>query len=495
MRCQYSKEDLRRVYDSIVRHAEKSLSRNDVETSLCQIQLAAELQYIVNDIFKDDRLEALMRCISRQLLGIKGEYKSTNGTILFYDYFGLDNRGLTQQYLDALFQIDNIKIVYVLENETNQKCDNILKLLKKHNSDYYEIAKGSYTDKIIKFSHIIEEIQPSDVFCHVSASSPIPFTVLSAYPSIRKFLINITDHAFGIGGGDFYDYSFEFREYGAKVSYEKRGFNLNQLLVLPYYPWQENTVFKGFPASTDGKVVLFSGSYLYKIDDKENTFFNLVAGILKDNPDTIMFFAGGGDAGKINALIKQHRLEDRFYLLGNRTDIASLFKHIDIYIGTYPLGGGLMSQYAALNSKPILAYKTEEIEEIVCTKNYKHFVFNNKADLLLEANRLIRNEKYREEQSRVFGTLTASQNDFRESFRLLFFQKTGLATIPKAEIDYTSHTQMYINNLNNRNNFRIEREIMSTCLLATSWKMVVNVILNVNIISRLLNGFKKQKTS
>lgn len=487
MRLRYHKKELNRVYNSILRHAEMSFSQHDVEAALCRVQLAAELQYIVNEIFLDERLEHLLGLISVEIVGKKKDYKGKEGTVLFYDHYGLDNRGLTQQYLDALYQIDGISVVYVLENTANQKCENTLRLVKEHGSKYYELGDGNYKEKIIKLCKIIEDESPSDVFLHISPSSPIPFTVLSAFPTVRKILINITDHAFGIGGGRFYDYSFEFREYGAKISLEKRAFELKQLLLLPYYPWQEETTFQGFPIPTDGKVVLFSGSYLYKIDDKENTFFNIIADILKANPNAVMFFAGGGDDGKLRGLIEKANLGKRFYLLGNRTDISSLFKHIDIYIGTYPLAGGLMTQYASINAKPILAYKTHEIEEVVCNKHYKQFVFDSKDDLLTEANHLIRDKKYREEQGKVFGGLTASQSDFRERFKELYVHLPGLQSAPNIDIDYNNHTQRHINNLNSRNNFRIEREIMTTCFPAISWKMIANVILNVNILTRLFN--------
>ena len=264
---------------------------------------------------------------------------------------------------------------------------------------------------------------------------------------------------------------------------------------MPYYPWLEEIPFQGFPVSVEGKVVLFSGSYLYKIDDKEDTFFHIVADILKDNPNVTMFFAGGGDSDKLNELISREHLYDRFILLGNRTDIAAVFKHIDIYIGTYPLGGGLMSQYAALSGKPIVAYKTYEVEKVVCNKNKKHFVYDSIEGLKDEVNHLIRDKKYRTEQGNEFKCLTASQADFRERFLLLYSSLPGLNRPLKLDVDYDEHTKKHVSNLNNRKNFRLEREIWTVCRPAISWKMIMNVLLNINVLSRFINGFSRKKTS
>lgn len=62
------------------------------------------------------------------------------------------------------------------------------------------------------------------------------------------------------------------------------------------------------------------------------------------------------------------------FLIGDRHDINEVFKHSDIFLNTYPIGGGLMTQYAAANSKPILSLGVKDeidtyiVEEMVNQK-------------------------------------------------------------------------------------------------------------------------------
>ena len=60
-------------------------------------------------------------------------------------------------------------------------------------------------------------------------------------------------------------------------------------------------------------------------------------------------------------MIKSNKFTSKIYdfFIGRRKRMAAIdavFENCDIYLGTYPICGGLMSQYAAMHAKPILAY-------------------------------------------------------------------------------------------------------------------------------------------
>lgn len=54
-------------------------------------------------------------------------------------------------------------------------------------------------------------------------------TAFHAFPNVRKYLINLTDHAFWLGTSCT-DYLVEFRNYGINVSRSKRGLPLSAIL-------------------------------------------------------------------------------------------------------------------------------------------------------------------------------------------------------------------------------------------------------------------------
>ena len=178
-------------------------------------------------------------------------------------------------------------------------------------------------------------------------------------------------------------------------------------------------------------------------------------------------------------LIAKNNLSNRFVLLGNRTDISEVFKNIDIYIGTYPYIGGLMTQYAAINGKPILAYKDHDIEKIVCNKNQTRFVYDTIDELTAEAKRLISDIKYRNERSKVFLSLTNSQHDFRQKFWELVENRITPILKKEESIDYDEFCQKYIDLINISNNSRFERQIFKDCPTSIHWKMLLNIMLNL----------------
>lgn len=60
----YTREDLRRVYEHIVRYSQQCYRKEEIENCLKCIDAAALLQYNLNDRYTDDRLNDLIRTIS-----------------------------------------------------------------------------------------------------------------------------------------------------------------------------------------------------------------------------------------------------------------------------------------------------------------------------------------------------------------------------------------------------------------------------------------------
>lgn len=137
--------------------------------------------------------------------------------------------------------------------------------------------------------------------------------------------------------------------------------------------------------------------------------------------------------------------------MGFRGDINELFAHTDIYLGTFPLCGGLMSQYAAINSKPILAYTTpgsacNYVEGIVYHGNKQSALLTHTAldSFFAEAKKLIDNKEYREAVGRsIFdGVITPEQ--FNKELYHLVTTHSNIRTIGTETIDYNNHSQIYL---------------------------------------------------
>lgn len=214
-------------------------------------------------------------------------------------------------------------------------------------------------EKIIQFG-------PSKILYHSAPWDTVGFITLSwlADYKIERFLINLTDHAFWLGR-DCCDYFFEFRSWGVNLSLDHRHIAKERLLMLPYYPIRDTTIqFQGFPFNTEGKKVIVSGGSLYKIYGSP-IFFDIVKTILDSYQDTVFFYLGNGETEPLMEFIKKNKLEDRFFYSKERRDINEIIKRCYFYLGTYPMGGGLMSQFAVANNKILVAYAKNPMYKVI----------------------------------------------------------------------------------------------------------------------------------
>jgi hypothetical protein len=227
-----------------------------------------------------------------------------------------------------------------------------------------------------------------------------------------RFRINLADHCFW-AGVSCTDYTFEFRKYGANLTYNDRGLQRDRIIYMPFYPIMKESTFEGFPKECVGKFIFFSGGAVYKIVDGHNTYFKLCKQILNACPNSVILFAGADAENNVLANgIKQYGLQGRFIPIGYRKDILEVFNHCDVYINTHPLGGGLMCQYAAHCSKPILNYKNNGIEECIAQKTDCAFTSFTEEDLIDEAVRLYSDKEYRMERGEIMQNAVITKDEF-----------------------------------------------------------------------------------
>lgn len=482
MFCKYTHNDILHYYNLLVNKAIFYESKGLYKKSIDYVECASLLQYNYNSIYSDLQLENILDRISKKQYVLNKDNTSAN-IILWYDTYSLDNRGLTQQYIDAINSIEG-KFIYVAENKICPNGKAIYDQLKKSDNCLKIIElEGSRENKTKRFYELLYEYKPEKVFLHLLPWTTIPLIPLYAFPLISVYQVNLTDHAFWLGSKRI-NYSLEFRNYGATVSVEKRGLKKEQLIMMPYYPWANSEYFLGFPQETEGKKIIFSGGSIYKITGKNNFFFYLIKDMLDQNPDSVFLFAGEGNDEWLRNLIKKYKLENRFFLLGNRRDICEVFKHSDIYVGTYPFPGGLMSQYAAMYKKPLLIYSDNgdrTIENIVCTKKYADFTFFTREKLLEEVRLLLSNDEYRKERGSFFHDLLLKQSDFRKNFyNRIKSNKTNIDDSYKEDVDYEEFCYKNLEWLNKMTNKgSIESKIIKTLLFSSLYytpKFIINIL-------------------
>lgn len=448
MRIRASRKEIRKAYSLMKEQALAEFAKGNVGKSMTWIQRCTVLAQQYNWIYADDELEGLMQGIGERLIpGPDEDFQPVSGRIVFYDDF-CTSFVLALQYLRALVAAGN-EVLYVTvkhEDDKNRFSTIIPEVSTYPNVKVVCLPKEKRTEIIRNLYAETVAFRPQKILLHIKAFSNALPAIYRLPKRIEKYIINLADQTFWLGR-DAIDYSLEFRPFGASVSMDRRGLKKEQLLMVPFYPVPDNNPFGGFPPEcTEDKVVVFSGGDLYKVVDERNTYWRLVKGILDRYPQVVFLFAtkiSKGGTRMIERFIKKNRFQGRFIYVHFRKDITEVFKHCDIYMGTCPASGSLMSQLAATHAKPILQFyypetADDETEQAICFNENFPISFRDEASFMKEADRLIRDARYRQSQGSRLKQSMIRVDQFNQIVLSTLATNKTQVPIPDWTVDYAS---------------------------------------------------------
>ncbi|CAI2305577.1 glycosyltransferase [Vibrio parahaemolyticus] len=406
----------------IRQQVDKKIKCKKYEDAIQYIELFSKLSYHFNNIYTDDFIESCIKNISDVI--IDEEKFEPHDVYFFYDSFSIDNRGLTQQYLRALMST-NKDFIYVYPTSNGRNTEILSELKYAKNVSIYELDENlTSINKIKKINEIILKHQPKKAFLHLSPWDIEAQISLSYFSNIKRYLIDLTDHAFWLGKSCS-DKFITFRDYGFEISRNYRGIKDSDILYLPYYPVLplHPVEFQGFGEDLDlkGKVTIFTGGAFYKMYGKNFEFFEILKEIVQRNSNVVILIAGSGNQNPIKKFIEKESLQEKIRLIGNRKDISQVFENIDIYLNTYPIMGALMSQYAILKNKPLIGYSPENIPcneaESLFFNNNTKFTYSDKIEFYDKVAELVHSVKTN--SSFMYDKLLHNESSFNDAFREL----------------------------------------------------------------------------
>lgn len=358
--------------------------------------------------YSDSEFDEAIAMVSKHVCSpVKSSVSPHPKRIVFYDKFGT-TYVLAVQYLIALAKA-GYEVLYILcdnnHGATAQQTPILEHLRPYHNITTIQIdGKKSRFEKAQEIYRLTCEFAPEKLFVHTSSYTTFNYVLPSIGKECTKYYIDLGDHNFWFGAGHV-DYVLPYRQFGATIDFEKRGFRREQILLMPYYPCIVKREFAGFPVNTDGKVVLFTGGDYYKTIDKDNTYWTLLRELIIRFPNLLILYATKNISSKeqerLNTFLAEKNYADRLVNIGFRADINEVFQHVDIFMGTCPMSGGLMTQYAAINHKPILQFYPEwlntnnETEQVLDYNAQPSISISDRNVFFAEAERLIQDEVYR----------------------------------------------------------------------------------------------------
>lgn len=407
------KKEIENLILYIKKAIKKELSKKNFEMVLELISNAAIILYNTNIYYEDDDLEEYLRKTADYLAVEKFNKTDITNTVLFFDGFGLNDRGLAQIYLKSLCSWKHV--VYVTFNDCLNRIPDIVNIVNSSKSHIVGIDRkpDNYISQIEQLNQIVLKEKPKYFFFYSEPDDVVATVIMNAYKGvIERYQINLTDHAFWLGSRCI-DYCIEFRDYGASVSKYYRGIDENKIVKLPFYPiLHKERKFQGYPFKVkDNQKVIFSGGALYKTLGGDNKYYQIVNHLLKCYDDVIFWYAGYGDDTELKKILNKY--PGRAYHTNERSDLYQVLKHSVFYLSTYPICGGLMYQYAAKAGKVPLTLRYDEMTDgFLFNQENSNIEFDSVDCLFSEAHKLLSDEKYRESRASEMQDSVISENAF-----------------------------------------------------------------------------------
>ena len=448
-----SVEKVEKMINSIERKIIRSFEKNNYEKTLHLIKTYANIMYLYNQTYTNSNIEEILSKTVNSIYQ-KPELeknKLVEENVIFYDGFGIDNRGLALIYLKALCK--KYHVIYITAMDNKENINDIKEILESSSSEIYYIKSKNITSCINELINITNSVKPKNMLLYTYPDDVIGISFFELYENIIcRYQINLTDHAFWLGTKAF-DYCIEFRNYGASISAKYRNISEKKLLKLPFYPnINYSQEFEGYPFEFDEKKdkFIFSGGSLYKTLGAGNKYYHVVEKILSRYNDLYFWYAGSGDSRELDKLIKKY--PNRIFHTNERKDLYQILKRCYFYLSTYPICGGLMFQYAAKAHKlPITLKYDDIIDEFLLNQEDLNIIFNSEDEIYKEIDKIYNDKEYRENYEKDVFNSVITEDIFERKLYKIIEEKETEFSITYKNIDIDKFRKTYKENINIKN--------------------------------------------
>lgn len=442
------KKQLMDIYNKYKKIAIQFCDLKDYEAALGVTSAIASLMYQINQIYVDEELESIIKkCAEDYIVYPHNDAKLRNDTIVFYDEFGFDTRGLAFIYLKALCE-NGYRIVYVTRSYRKGKIPLILDVLEQNEeNEIIYLERGSYKEEAETVLQIVNNSNACAIFIYDMPQGIVGSIVPNVLQGkgVISYKINLTDHAFWLGARAT-DYVIEFRDFGASVSKFFRGIEEDRLIKLPYLPCiDESLEFQGFPFDPENKKIIFSGGGIYKTIGGGDIYYQLVRIILSKYSDVVFWYAGSGDSPQMKQLIED--FPERVFWTEERRDLWQVMKRCYFYLNTYPITGGLMVQYAVKAGKvPMTLLHDAASGGTLNNADILECEYEDIDTLIEQIDRVMRNPDYLKVLESKTGNQVISWEDFSNNINSIIKTHDTDCGITLKKQDLSNFVEVYLNN-------------------------------------------------
>lgn len=436
--------------------ADKAIKSHQYEKAMAAIASCAQLFYEYNQFYTDDRLEQQIQDIAaawheKYKQSLK-DFQADSNTVLFYDSFGLDTRGIALMYMNALAKL-GYHVIYVTTAKAKGKQPAIHQVVAGRDVEFIYIQMDKrYLEWSKQLCRVILEKCPRTMFFYTTPSDVSGTTVFSLFQGkTDRFLVDLTDHAFwlGVRCNDYFiggrDISASNQHYHRKIPKEKLIRLDVNLLVEPI------SIHEGLPFDVEHEPYIFSGGALYKtLGDKEHLYYKIVRHILQQHTSIRFLYAGSGDVSLMKDLITE--FPGRVFLIHERKDFYYLIENAILYLNTYPMFGGMMMRYAAMAGKiPITLCHEQDADNILIDQAERKVEYASYQDLIADVDKLLVDEEYRKRREALLDGAVMTEQTFMDNLNRAIREHKTEFTHHFEEIDTSKFQREYYRRFNLEN--------------------------------------------
>lgn len=444
--------------------ADKAAKKKHYNESLSALSACANVLYEYNQRYKDDEIENRLLEIGRELISVPEDFRPKDvhpvQTVLFYDGFGLDLRGLAVNMTRNIASL-GYRLIYVTKEKARGQQSHLLRELEDYSVEFVYIdMDSSYVDWAASLNRVFLEYAPQVAYFYTLPYDVSGAMVFSQYKDrVIRFLVNLTDHAFWIGLNAF-DYCSTSRSMGSWINLQGRGIPLEKMYR------QRSNIFISekvpaapLPFDTQTYRYVFSGGALYKtLGDPNRYFYQIIEHIVSTYPDVNFLYAGAGDGSEFEKLIEKY--PGRVFLVPEREDFYQIIQGAVFYLNTYPMFGGQMMRFAAYAGRlPVTLRHNDDGEGILSRQDELDIEFDSYEAVIEEIDRLLTDPAYRSRKEETLKIAVVTKEVTLHDYRQLIETQVSPVPVLLEEFDTAKFQKEYIERLDYR---KIQEKCIAT---------------------------------
>ena len=472
-----------------------SIKKKHFEKAMAAVSVGCQILYEFNQRYTDDDFENGVIDIAAEFIRSFTDkiqsFHSDRNTVLFYDGFGLDTRGVAKMYLNALKK-NGYKIIYITGQASKECMPETDAILNDADAEcFYIDFKSSYTAWTKELLEIVFRTSPKAMFYYTTpydVSGAVAFAVSDGLAD--RFLIDLTDHAFWLGT-KCNDYFCGSREMSASNQVYERGIEREKLIKLGVnlIVNETNEDHSGLPFDVEKTRYIFSGGALYKtLGDENRYYYRIIDHILTQNPDVYFLYAGSGDQSEMDKILKKY--PNRAFLIPERKDFYYLIQQCTLYLNTYPMFGGMMMKYSAHAGKlPITLKHENDSDGLLLDQSSRKIEYETFEELIQDVDKLLSDRYYLKAREELLQGSTISEERFiRNVYSSIEEHRTDYNHTME-RIDTSKFKEEFLDRFDIRQvETKVSRLINRSLFINCPWMLGV---LSKNMVKKTLKRIKK----